>query len=662
MSLKKCLSNFLVWVALSWPLVIFTRAVETIALYQHHFVFHLIKNECIGLSIDLLLVGAFVAFLFPFYYLFSLVSAKAANIFVGAVLGTAVVAHLFIIQYFAYCFLPLGGLLPAHTIEEVLFTVSTVENNYVFFGITLILALILELVLWILLKRLVIGKRFSYFLILFSLSAIVSTFFIHVFFSRIDADTQPYSIRINKSYFFYRNLLSVFHAQHTPHTFPVNLEERKLLFPERDFLSNDFPLLSATGYRDVLGSFFAPVDDEQLPNIVIIIVEGLGARFLPDFHGIKLMPFLDSLTHESLYWDKALTVGERSYSVVPAILASSPYGKKGFTFESENLLSLSLVNILNKFGYYSTFFYGQPSWFHNKGPYLYRNGLDKFVDCSQFPEQYSRIMVGDYFWGYHDQDLFHYALQFIRDSLPEFPRLDIYFTGSMHSPFAVCNKELYDERLTDLIKQAGLSSSEKRFFQKYWKYIRTTLFSDDALRNLFAGYQQLPSYSNTIFIITGDHPMNEIPIESRYHRYRVPIIVYSPALTHPQTFHSVNSHLDIPPTLLAFLHQRYFIEIPKQQAFIGKIMDTAVVFRNIQPVVFMNGERFIMDIYSDRYFLSSEKFLFRILENDNLELVNNESIKEMMCRMLQNFKSLNTYCCENNRLVPDTVYYGWFKQ
>jgi hypothetical protein len=58
--------------------------------------------------------------------------------------------------------------------------------------------------------------------------------------------------------------------------------------------------------------------------------------------------------------------------------------------------------------------------------------LDKFIDCAQFPEKYSKIIVGDYFWGHHDQNLVQYALDIIKDSLPDAPRLDIFFTGSAH--------------------------------------------------------------------------------------------------------------------------------------------------------------------------------------------------------------------------------------
>ena len=647
------------WVIVGWVLVIFVRVVEVLSLNQHHFVFHLVENELIGVGVDIALVSAFFACLFPAFYLLSRFSSKAAHIFTGGILGLLVICHIAIIQYFIRSSFPLGGMLMGHTLKEVFFTIRTVETNYFVFGTIVVLAIALEVIAWKLLNKYNFRAPFYYAVCAFSALAIFCNILINNSFNKVEKDFYPYSIRINKSHYFYHSVASILRKPDANRFESINLSGRTALFPDKYFVSDDYPLLAKTGYQDVLTPFFDSTSHTQPPNIVVIIVEGLGSCFLPDFHGLKVMPFLDSLTGKSLYWDKALTVGERSFSVVPSLLASAPYGNRGFTFENGNLLSLSLVNMLSKYGYYSTFFYGQPKWFHNKGPYLYRNGADKFVDCWQFPEKYSRIMVGDYFWGHHDQDLFQYALEVIGDSLPESPRLDMYFTGTMHQPFIIDNEELYDQRLDNLIRQSGLEKQEETFIRTYRKYMRSLLFFDDALRNLFAGYQQYPSYQNTIFIITGDHPMSEIPIESSYKRYRTPIIVYSPALKQGKTFHSVNSHLDIAPTLLAFLHQNHHIQLPENNAFIGKTLDTATCFRNIQPVAFMNDSRLIMDILYENYFLSNEKILYKVHENDDIERVEDDILKEKMLAMLQNFKAFNTYCCANNRLIPDTLYYKY---
>jgi len=656
-SLKNLCAIYARWIITSWILVLFVRVVETLLLNRHHFIFHLIYNEAIGIGIDLMLLSTFFVFLFPVFYLFSRFSLRIAHIFTGIFLGGLVVSHIAIIQFFIQTSKPLGGMLVAHTLNEVVFTIRSAGTHYFLFGAIIISAIGMEIIAWILLKKYRFHVAVYHAICIFSVLSIIFSVLINNHLNKVEQETPPYSVRINKSYYFYRNMVYILQKPYTGTTESMRLSERNKLFPNKHFVSDEYPLLSETNnVQDVLGDFFKCTPHSQLPNIVIIIVEGLGSRFLPDFHGLKLMPFLDSLSKKSLYWEKALTVGERSFSVVPSILASAPYANRGFIFEND-ILSLSLLNILSKYNYYSTFFYGQPKWFHNKETYFHKNGLNKLIDNQQFPKKYFKIMVGDYFWGHHDQDLVRYALEIINDSLPEAPRLDIYFTGTMHPPFIIEQEEFYNQRLSSLICQAGLEKQERKFVETYWKYMRTLLFTDDALRILFSGYQQHPSYQNTIFIITGDHPMSEIPIENSFQRYRVPIIIYSPFLKRTKTFYSVNSHLDVTPTLLAFLHQNYHIQLPKQNAFIGKTLDTAPCFRNLQPIVFMNSDRYIVDILYENYFLLNEKTLFRVYENDMVERIENKVLKENIFAMLQNFKRLNTYTCSNNRLIPDTLYY-----
>jgi phosphoglycerol transferase MdoB-like AlkP superfamily enzyme len=50
------------------------------------------------------------------------------------------------------------------------------------------------------------------------------------------------------------------------------------------------------------------------------------------------------------------------------------------------------------------------------------------------------------------------------------------------------------------------------------------------LRGFFDAYSKRSDFNNTIFLITGDHRMPEIPMSDKIDRYHVPLIVYSPML------------------------------------------------------------------------------------------------------------------------------------
>ncbi len=56
------------------------------------------------------------------------------------------------------------------------------------------------------------------------------------------------------------------------------------------------------------------------------------------------------------------------------------------------------------------------------------------------------------------------------------------------------------------------------------------LFADDAIKGFINSYTKRADFNNTIFLITGDHRMPEIPMVSKIDRYHVPLLIYSPLL------------------------------------------------------------------------------------------------------------------------------------
>ena len=92
---------------------------------------------------------------------------------------------------------------------------------------------------------------------------------------------------------------------------------------------------------------------------------------------------------------------------------------------------------------------------------------------------------------------------------------------------------------------------------------------------------------NTIFIITGDHRMAEIPVVSKIDKFHVPLIIYSQMLKQKEIFESVSSHLDIAPTLLAFLKANYGVNVPPTVHWLGEGIDVNKSFRNIHSLAFM---------------------------------------------------------------------------
>jgi hypothetical protein len=80
-------------------------------------------------------------------------------------------------------------------------------------------------------------------------------------------------------------------------------------------------------------------------------------------------------------------------------------------------------------------------------------------------------------------------------------------------------------------------------------------------------------------------------------------------------------------------------------------MDTCVTFRNQQSMPFMAWSREINDYIYKEYMLS-EGQLYRLTPTLMEEEYKNDSLKQYITRLLNNFKIINSYVCDNNKIYP----------
>jgi len=424
-------SSFAVWIVVSIVITLFLRIIEFVSILQFHSYFDgLAKYTLWGYGNDLVILSILLLFIFPVYW-FLFKFTKVKNHFSLILFSVIILIHTLLLQYYAYMLSPLSEFFWAYFPYEMIFTVRSSNVSYTFPVIYCILGLLTLFLCYFIFRKVRFKKYIVYSLFSIIFLFILSYFYTYHYFSKVDEKQIPYSIIKNKSHFFYKKTAKFF-VSNNQKNIVFNNEERAKLFPHKIFFDDEYPLLSISNYDDVLSSYFQPASEN--PNIVILIVEGLGERFMGNYKGIEFMPFLNSVAEKSLYWKNFVASSERSFGALASILASAPYGEKGFVFLSDDTTSLSIVNLLSSQGYYSTFFYGQPDWFHDSGPYLRRNKINRIEHAYSYPEKYPKIMVGDYFWGYNDKDLVARTLEVI-DSLPKSARIDIIYT-------AVCTRRL----------------------------------------------------------------------------------------------------------------------------------------------------------------------------------------------------------------------------
>lgn len=417
----------------------------------------------------------------------------------------------------------------------------------------------------------------------------------------------------------------------------------------------NYPFLHTINSKlDVLSPFFNR--GSRAPNIVVILVEGLGRAFTN--RGAYLgnfTPFIDSLAHQSLYWENFLSEGGRTFAVMPSFLGSLPFAKNGFNELGENMPKhFSLLSLLKSNGYSSHFYYGGDSHFDNMDVYMKKNNISSINDLNNFPGGYEKMPSSSsgFSWGYGDKELFRRYLATEHPSST--PSVTVFMTLSTHSPFLINNQEYYLQRVEQRMTELGFNDSRKNEARNYKNQYATILYTDDAIRYFINSYKQRADYHNTVFIISGDHRMPEIPMSTKIDRYHVPLIIFSPMLRRTAIFESISTHFDVTPSVLMWLKNSYGIKLPAMTHWMGDGLDTNRSFRNIHAYPLMQTKSTLIDFIMGEYMLNDNN-LFHITPTMYLNPEQNPAKSQQLDGEFNIFKRKNDRFINGAKLVPDSL-------
>ncbi|HTI93779.1 MAG TPA: sulfatase-like hydrolase/transferase [Puia sp.] len=476
------------------------------------------------------------------------------------------------------------------------------------------------------------------------------------------------NLSLNKSWYFYTAT-----AQHFFHPQQLDLDIYSNAYIGEDpadpttrglvsfnyINEKEYPFLHALDTTsNVLSPFFNKA--AAPPNIVIVLVEGLGRAFTN--RGAYLgnfTPFLDSLSNKSLYWENFLSSGGRTFAVLPSLTGSLPFGRNGFNELGENMPPhLSLLSLLKDNGYRTSFYYGGDAHFDNMDLYLKKSQLTSINDEKTYPPGYSRMpSTTGFSWGYGDRELFRRYFEVEKDQ--QQPYANVLLTVATHSPFFINEQDLYLKKFEHRMDELGFTETTKRQYRDYQYQYASILFMDDALRYFLATYSKRADFKNTIFLITGDHRMPEIPMISKIDRYHVPLIIYSPLLQRTAAFSSVSTHFDITPSLLVWLRNDYHLHIPLYGSWMGSGLDTTRSFRNIHTSPLMQTKNDLVDFVMGEYLLNAND-LYRINSSMQLTAEPDDSKTASLKTGFQRFKQKNEQLLGGARLIPDSLYQAYF--
>lgn len=362
-----------------------------------------------------------------------------------------------------------------------------------------------------------------------------------------------------------------------------------------------FPFLHRDTTPDTLGPYF-DLDPAHPPNLVFIIVEGLGRSFSgPGAELGSFTPFLDALAQRGLYWENFLAVQGRTFAVLPSLLGSLPFADNGVNALGERIPSRidTLPSILKRQGYRLEFYSGTDLGFDNQRTFLRKQGFDVLVGVDDYGPDYARSNS----WGYADGDLLKLVLARAHRDMPA-PYVSVIQTVTMHTPYTFPDEDRYREHFERRLVELGVSPERKPAYRQSRDIYASILYTDDALRKFFDTALDAPEYRNTIFILTGDHRLPEIPMASRIDRYHVPLLIVSSLLKQPRKIKAVSSQFDVAPSLLALLAHHAGIRTPPLVTWIGAGLDTAPYFRSLHDFPLKQTKTNLVDFVSGEWFVN----------------------------------------------------------
>lgn len=440
-------------------------------------------------------------------------------------------------------------------------------------------------------------------------------------------------------------------------------ELTELLSDNEDFTANaemidkNFPFWRKENTPDFLGSYMHK--SEKVPNLVFLVMEGFGHAYTsPKGYIGNFTPYLDSLSSKGLYWENSLSSAGRTFGALPSLTGSLPFGKNGFLEIEKTPENFNLYNILKANGFETGFYYGGHVSFDRYREFLEYSGVDHIVDEASFSSPYRKLPANNgESWGYEDQAVLSKMQQ--QQKAQNQPYFNMILTLSTHNPFLINNKDYYEKLYNQRLNSGILTKEQKKWAAAHKNQLISVLNADDAMKGFFENYSKRPDFKNTIFVITGDHSMPEITLESKIDRFHVPLLIYSPLLKESKRFYKTVSHFDIAPSILAYYRNNYQINTPSTVTWVGRgfSADSEISKAGI-PM--MQSKNQLIDFVSEKYYIhDGQLFTLKDMEED---ASNDAAAMGKINGRFNQYKSMNAQFYSTKKLMPDSVMVNFKKK
>lgn len=304
--------------------------------------------------------------------------------------------------------------------------------------------------------------------------------------------------------------------------------------------SNIFSFMPDEEARDIVKQLHFVEKDTTIkifeceqPNIVVILLESWSGDVIESLGGMAgITPQFHQLEKEGLLYTEFYATGNRSQQALASIYSGLPaLPITTLTDHPGKYDALpSLIHILKKEGYFTSFYFGGDLHYGNIKSYLIHNQFDLLVEESNFESTSARGKLG-----VHDEGLFFKMLDELGNQ-PQ-PFFTTALTLSSHSPYDQPGK-----RPIDWIELEN-------------KYVNSIWYTDQWLGIFFEKVKEKPWYANTLFVVLSDHSH---PSYNNYQRWsfkyrHIPLLILGGALDQQYEGKKSNdlfSNIDLPATIL----------------------------------------------------------------------------------------------------------------
>ncbi|CAN5273403.1 hypothetical protein BH24ACT19_BH24ACT19_07210 [soil metagenome] len=309
--------------------------------------------------------------------------------------------------------------------------------------------------------------------------------------------------------------------------------------------TDEDPGAPAVAENPALNATLAPTPQIEKRNVVLVHLESTRAQSVTPYNqDLETTPFLDELSKESLFVERAYTTVPRSSKASVSVNCGvEPPLYPGPEFEPDGIPAQCLAGLLRERGYKTVFFASTNAALDNFGAVVEGFGYEEFYPVETMDT--TGYQVTNTF-GYEDDVMLGPSEDWLKERGDE-PFMAEYFTGTGHYPYQ-CYGTRHGSK--DFPGEGELDA-----------YHNCLRLQDIFLESLFEQYKELGLYEETVFVIFGDHGEGfgehdrsmhgDTPYEEGI---KVPLIIHAPGqFDEGQRVEGLASQMDILPTVVDML-------------------------------------------------------------------------------------------------------------